>query len=441
MSTPSLIPFFLSTFILGLASSTPSSAAAPVPTAKPSPLVFPVKKDAATNQYYTTLQLGTPATAMNGVLDLAGEYTWLDCSGYESSSYRPVHCNSSRCEAAGGLSCNGCYGPARPGCTNDTCGVYAASPFLDVILGSGLALDVLALHSPDGIKYKSASKFQQFAFSCLDDGSDWAKGLSKSTKGIVALARNPASLPTELSTQLNLPRTFAICLPSSSSGSTHGDLYVGGGPYIRPPIKKDLVKTLLRTQLLVNPVKRAPVYSEGEPSDEYFVDVTSIKVDLAPISFKSSILAIDKNGIGGTKIGTLTPYTVLHSAIFRPLVNEFTKKAMDRKIKKASPVAPFGVCFDAKMVRSGKAGPDVPAIVLVLQGNVQWRMEGANSMVRVSKDVMCLGFVDGGSKPRTAVVIGAHQMEDNLVEFDVGSSTFGFSNSLLLQNSSCSSRS
>lgn len=167
----------------------------------------------------------------------------------------------------------------------------------------------------------------------------------------------------------------------------------------------------------------------------------SIKVDLAPISFKSSILAIDKNGIGGTKIGTLTPYTVLHSAIFRPLVNEFTKKAMDRKIKKASPVAPFGVCFDAKMVRSGKAGPDVPAIVLVLQGNVQWRMEGANSMVRVSKDVMCLGFVDGGSKPRTAVVIGAHQMEDNLVEFDVGSSTFGFSNSLLLQNSSCSSRS
>lgn len=160
MSTPSLVPFFLLTFILGLASSTPSApTAGAAATTKPAPLVFPLKKDAATNQYYTTLQLGTPPTAMNAVLDLAGEYTWLDCSSYRSSSYRPVHCNSSRCEAAGGLSCNGCYGPAKPGCTNDTCGVYAANPFLNVLPGSGLAEDVLVLHSTDGIKYKSTSKY------------------------------------------------------------------------------------------------------------------------------------------------------------------------------------------------------------------------------------------------------------------------------------------
>ncbi|KAF8016939.1 hypothetical protein BT93_H2207 [Corymbia citriodora subsp. variegata] len=442
MSTPSLIPFFLPTFILCLASFAPSPAmAAGPPPTKPSPLVFPIRKDAAVSQYYTTLQLGTPPAAMNVVLDLAGEYTWLDCSAYESSSYRPVHCNSSRCEAAGGLSCNGCYGLARPGCTNDTCGVYAASPFLDVILSSDLAEDVLVLHSPDGIKYKPASKYQKFAFSCLYNGAGWSKGLSKSTKGIVALARNPASLPAEFSAGLHLPHTFALCLPSfSSSGSSHGNLYVGGGPYMRPPTNQDLVKTLLRTQLLVNPVKRAPVYSEGEPSDEYFIDVTAIEVDSALITFKSSILAINKDGVGGTKIGTLTPYTVLHSAIFRPLVNEFTKKAMDRKIKKAAPVAPFGACFDANTVKTGPAGPNVPAIVLVLRGDTRWRMEGANSMVRTSQGVMCLGFVDGGSKPRTSIVIGGHQMEDILVEFDVGSSTFGFSNSLLLQNSSCSSR-
>lgn len=271
-------------------------------------------------------------------------------------------------------------------------------------------------------------------------GSDWTEGLSKTTRGIAALARNSASLTTELSTQLKLPRKFALCLPSSSSARSgrHGDLYVGGGPYLRPPVKKDLGKSLLRTQLLVNPVSTAPAYSEGDPSVEYFIDVTTIKVDFAPITFKSSILAIDKAGVGGTKLATLTPYTVLHSAILKPLVKEFTKKAMDRKIKKAAPVAPFGACFDARTVKSGVAGPDVPAIVLVLRGDAQWRMEGANSMVRVSKDVVCLGFVDGGSKPRTAIVIGAHQMEDNLVEFDVASSTFGFSNSLLLHNSSCS---
>ncbi|KAF8016935.1 hypothetical protein BT93_H2203 [Corymbia citriodora subsp. variegata] len=435
MSSPPSLPFFLFGFILASSLATATIAAA---SAKPTPLIFPVKKDASTNQYYTSLQLGTPPTAMSAVLDLAGQYTWLDCDangGYRSSSYRPVPCSSTKC--GHGSACTGCSGPARPGCTNDTCGVYASNPFKDSVLASGLGEDVLALRSTDGIKYTSKLELQKFPFSCVD--TDWTEGLANSTKGIVALARNSASLATELSAQLKLSRTFALCLPSSSSArSGHGDLYIGGGPYLRPPIKKDLAKSLLRSPLLINPVSTAPVYTEGDPSDEYFIDVTAIKIDFAPISFKSSILVIDKNGVGGTKLATLTPYTVLHSAIFKPLVREFTKKAMDRKIKKAAPVVPFGACFDAKTVKSGVAGPDVPAIELVLRSDAEWRIEGANSMVRVSKDVMCLGFVDGGSKPRTAVVIGAHQMEDNLVEFDVASSTFGFSNSLLLQNSSCS---
>jgi len=61
-------------------------------------------------------------------------------------------------------------------------------------------------------------------------------------------------------------------------------------------------------------------------------------------------------------------------------------------------------------------------------------------MVRIEKggvDVWCLGFVDGGKRSRTAVVIGGHQMEDNVVQFDVDSNRFGFSSSLLLQGAKC----
>lgn len=60
-------------------------------------------------------------------------------------------------------------------------------------------------------------------------------------------------------------------------------------------------------------------------------------------------------------------------------------------------------------------GPDVPSIDLVLQNDkVVWKIFGMNSMVRIIDTVLCLGFVDGGVEPTTTIVIGAHQMEDNL---------------------------
>ncbi|KAF8016938.1 hypothetical protein BT93_H2206 [Corymbia citriodora subsp. variegata] len=399
MASPPFVPLLLFGFILASAISSAMATA----SAQPAPLVFPIKKDNSTNRYYATLQLGTPPAAMNAVLDLAGQFTWLDCSSYKSSSFRPIPCNSSRCDVTGGGGCVDCsYGPGGTTCTNNTCGVYLAKFFSDMMERTGLGEDVL--------------------------------NLPESAKGMVALARNPSSLATKLPKQLNLPRKFALCLPSSSR-SGHGNLYVGGGPYTRPPIKQDLAKSLLRTQLLTNPETIAPVSSEG---DGYIINVTAVKVDSAPLTFNSSVLKIDKDGFGGAKINPLNPYTFLHSEIFAPLVKEFTKKAKGRKIKQVMAVVPFGTCFDAKTVKNGVAGPDVPAIMLVLQGGVQWRIEGANSMVRVSKDVMCLGFLDGGTYGIGAMLIGGHQMEDTLVEFDVGSSTFGFSNSLLLRNSSCS---
>ncbi|KAL4024930.1 hypothetical protein IC575_013303 [Cucumis melo] len=64
-------------------------------------------------------------------------------------------------------------------------------------------------------------------------------------------------------------------------------------------------------------------------------------------------------------------------------------------------------------------------------------MFGANSMVLVNDEVLCLGFVDGGVEAKTAVVIGAHQIEDNLLEFDLATSRLGFSSTLLGRNTNC----
>ncbi|CBI26189.3 unnamed protein product, partial [Vitis vinifera] len=57
---------------------------------------------------------------------------------------------------------------------------------------------------------------------------------------------------------------------------------------------------------------------------------------------------------------------------------------------------------------------------------------------KVSDNVLCLGFVDGGVNPRTSIVIGGRQLEDNLLQFDLATSRLGFSSSLLSRQTTCS---
>ena len=100
---------------------------------------------------------------------------------------------------------------------------------------------------------------------------------------------------------------------------------------------------------------------------------------------------------------------------------------------RVSSVKPFSACFDAKTVLSTRIGPSVPTIGLVLQNsNTTWSIFGAKSMVEVSNGaVLCLGIVDAGTDPTTSIVIGTHQMQDNLIQFDLAAYRLGFSSTLL----------
>eukprot|EP00257_Ricinus_communis_P017236 XP_015575634.1 basic 7S globulin [Ricinus communis] len=62
---------------------------------------------------------------------------------------------------------------------------------------------------------------------------------------------------------------------------------------------------------------------------------------------------------------------------------------------------------------------------------------GANSIVQVSDDVLCLGLIDGGSNPRTSIVIGGYQVENNLLQFDLATSRLGFSSLLFGRMTTC----
>ncbi|KAG8370149.1 hypothetical protein BUALT_Bualt14G0087300 [Buddleja alternifolia] len=167
---------------------------------------------------------------------------------------------------------------------------------------------------------------------------------------------------------------------------------------------------------------------------KYFIDVQSIKLNGKSVELSHKLLKINEKGIGGTKIRTIVPYTVLHTSIYNTVTKAFTKPNRPQVDR----VPPFETCYKAPSIRSTSLVPGVPPIELVLQNNMTCTFFGANSMVYVNnRQVACLAFVDGSKKARTSIVIGGHQLEDNFLEFDVVRSRLGFSNTLLGRRTTC----
>lgn len=368
-------------------------------------------------------------------MDLSSQHTWFDCDAFNLPTYQPIRCGTTKCKNAKNLGCVGCNLPQKPGCTNNTCGVSSYNPYTNALYAQGLGEDITYVDSTDGLQVRFNYKSPRpFPFSCADSGL--LKGLSSKTKGMAGLAMGKTSLHTQMSTQFKLPHKFAICVPSTAEISL-GHMFIGGGPYWYPPYRKDIAKELITTPLITNPVSTAPVYSEGEPSDEYFIDVKSIKIDNKIVNVNTSLLSINKEGYGGTKLSTVTPFTKLQSSIYRALVNDFVKAATLRKMKRVASVAPFGACFSSKSIAKSQTGAVVPYVDLIFTSKLHWRFYGGNSMVEAKKGVLCLAFVDGGFEPRTSLVIGGHQMENYLIEFDLVLSKLGISTSLLFRNTTC----
>ncbi|CAK9137180.1 unnamed protein product [Ilex paraguariensis] len=391
------------------------------PSFRPKALVLPVSKDASTLQYITQINQRTPLVPVSVTLDLGGQDLWVDCDqGYVSSTYRPARCRSAQCSLAKSTSCSECFSTPRPGCNNNTCGLFPGNTVTRIATSGDLGSDVVSIKSTDGKNPGRTVSESQFLFVC---GSTFLlEGLASGVKGMAGLGRTRISLPSQFSAAFSFPRKFAVCL--SSSTRSNGVVFFGDGPYVFLP-NKDVSRSLIYTPLIINPVSTASVYSSGDRSAEYFIGVKSIQINEKLVPINTTLLAINSEGYGGTKISTVNPYTVLETSIYNAVINAFVKELSN--VPRVAAVAPFGVCFDAKKIGSTRVGPAVPPIDLVLQSqSVYWRLFGANSMVQVSETVLCLGFVDGGVNPTTSIVIGGHQIEDNLLQFDLAASRLGY---------------
>uniref|UniRef100_A0A0D9WGB7 Peptidase A1 domain-containing protein n=1 Tax=Leersia perrieri TaxID=77586 RepID=A0A0D9WGB7_9ORYZ len=418
--------------LLLLVSVSPCRAASSGGSGGPSAVVLPVSIDDATRQYVTMFRQRTPQVPVKAVVDLAGATLWVDCeTGFASSSYAGVPCGSKTCRLARSFACTTvCNGAPSPSCLNNTCGGFPENTVTHVTTSDNFITDVLSLPTTFRPAPGPLATAPSFLFTCAP--TFLTKGLAAGATGMVSLSRARFALPTQLAATFRFSRKFALCLPPASAA---GVVVFGDAPYTFQP-GVDLSKSLIYTPLLVNPVSTAGASTNGDKSNEYFIGVTGIKVNGRAVRLNTTLLSIDKKGVGGTKLSTVAPYTVLETSIHKAVTDAFAKETA--MIPRVPAVAPFKLCYDGSKVGGTRVGPAVPTVELVLQNEAtSWVVFGANSMVATKGGALCLGVVDGGAAPRTSVVIGGHMMEDNLLEFDLEGSRLGFSSSLLFRQTNC----
>ncbi|CAI9776303.1 unnamed protein product [Fraxinus pennsylvanica] len=376
----------------------------------PRAAIIPVSKDPLTLQYVTHVFLGERFAPVKLVVDVNGPYLWVDCASIPlSKSQNPIKSCSLECSMAKSSACTVSFG-------SKSCTLQSENPITRMITSGNLAEDRISMEFEDGVNSGFMASIDNFFFSCAP--KLLLKGLANGAKGVLGLGNTRISLPTQSARTFGFfQRRFSLCLSSSDgliSLAESSDVSLLGG---------EISRSMVYTPLISKP---------GGAGEEYKINVRSIKIS-------GKRLSMNQENIGGTKISTIAPYTTMESKIYDTFVDAYIKAATSLNMTRVAPVAPFGVCFGSKGVENSRIGPNVPIIDLILQSEmVKWRIYGRNSMVQVSDEVMCLGFLDGGLNQRDPFVIGGYQLEDYVLEFHLGTSMLGISSSLLMGQRKCS---
>ncbi|KAJ0243842.1 Eukaryotic aspartyl protease family protein [Hirschfeldia incana] len=376
--------------------------------------LLPIIKHEPSKQYYTTFDIGSATKShVTLAIDLGTNLTWLNCRNLKSlSSLRLITCQSSTCKSIPGNGCDIKYYLYRQ-----------PNPLGKPVTGRVVQDKATFSTTDGGIIPLSEVSLPHFTFSCA------TQGLSLPVAGVLGLSPvGESPFWRQVTSAFNVIPKFALCLPSSVFGIGH--FYVGGvNSYNIPPFNSN------------NPIPMSLTPLKNVDSGKYLISVMSIYVEGIPLLLKPSLLE------GGAKLSTVVPYTVLQTDIYNALASAFTLKATKIGMSKVPGMSEFlgtttfKTCFEEGGSRRNiEEFMNVPVIEIGLpgrSGEVKWRFHGANTVVRVLETVICLAFVDGGEKPHESMVIGTHQLQDYMIEFDLSTSRMAFSESLLLHNSSC----
>ncbi|KAE8801274.1 basic 7S globulin 2-like [Hordeum vulgare] len=402
--------------------SPPNAAAQP---SSWSPLVARVNKDASTSLYTIAIKDGGVPLLL---LDLAGPMIWIaNCP----CRHRAIECGSNDCLGISNMFAPDiCAGAEWPVQVQGRC-ICTAMPYNPVdgrcIAAQATTISVAA-NATDGRNPLFPVSFPVVG-SCAP--GELLASLPAGVAGVAGLARLPNSLPLQVANWFRLKQEFALCLPRGGDGVA----IFGGGPFqlLAAPTVEELADNLRKNPLpfLFNPKNRA-----------YYFTITGIAVNQQRVPTPSGAFGMDWRGQGGAAFSTVTSYTALRWDIYWPLRNAFD--AATSGIARADKVAPFDMCYQASELTMTRVGYAVASIDLMLDGGQNWTLPGASSLVQVNDQTVCFAFVQTAESSAPAhaespaVIFGGHQLEDNLLLFDLDKDTFAFSGLLLGIGTTCS---
>ncbi|KAM3354017.1 hypothetical protein ACQJBY_024933 [Aegilops geniculata] len=403
-----------------LLGTSPPDAAAQGPAWRP--LVARVNKDASTSLYTIAIKDGGAPL----LLDLAGPMLWVancpckhwaigcggsDCNGIRNM-FTPDVCDSAEWPAQG-------QGPC-------VCTALPYNPVDGRCVAAQATTISIAANTTDGKNPLSPVTFPVVG-SCAP--GEFLASLPADVAGVAGLARLLNSLPLQVAQWYRLKQEFALCLPRGGDGVA----VFGGGPFqllAAPTV--ELADSLRKKPLpfLFNPKNRA-----------YYFTITGIAVNQQRVPTPPGAFDMERRGQGGAAFSTVTPYTALRWDIYWPLRNAFD--AATSGIARADKVAPFDMCYRASELTMTSVGYAVANIDLMLDGGQNWTLAGASSLVQVNDQTVCFAFVQTDSSvpahaESPAVILGGHQLENNLLIFDLEKDTFAFSGLLLGIGTTCS---
>ncbi|XP_073126776.1 probable aspartic proteinase GIP2 [Henckelia pumila] len=380
----------------------------------PKAAVLPLTKDLSILQYVTELVIGENLAPVKLVVDLGGKFLWVD-SEFTSQFSSPgsVKSCSLQCSMVEVRGCSRSGGVGYD--ASKTCTLQVENSVSSVSTSGEMKEDRVGVRFLDAMNPGSYAYIQRFLFSSAPNLL--LQGLARGAKGMLGLGNSRISFPSQFSTTFGFfHRKFSMCLSPSK-----GAIFLGGSP---PEIENDPPISMMYTPL---------ISKNSNIQDGYYINVNSIKISGEKLSLNP------KGFVGRTKISTTIPYTTMESKIYSTFVAAYIKAATSMNMSLVAPVAPFEVCFSPNELGSKSILPNFPTVDLVLQSElVKWRILGRNSMVRVGDEVMCLGFLNGGLNPMDPIVIGGHQLEDYMLEFNLGNSMLGFSSPLGMGKKKCS---
>ncbi|CAO1947188.1 unnamed protein product [Urochloa humidicola] len=384
------------------------------------PLVTPITKDGSTSLYTSPLKDGRPL-----VLDLTGPLIWSTCDDashptlelYERECTEAIRYTRPECWAYAVGSDGGGYGRGK-------CVAHPYNPVAGRCASGDLTRTSLSANATDGRNPLYPVTFPAVA-SCAPPSL--LDRLPAGAAGIAGLARSELALPAQVAATQGVAKKFALCLP--------GVAIFGGGPFfLLPPWLLEITSAMGSTPL-----------HQFQEQPGYYIWINGINVNQNPVPLGGYTGAA--GGQLAVGFSTTIPYTALRPDVYRPFVEAFDNASTAGfGMQRVAPVAPFEACYNRSRLWSTRVGYAVPQIDLILEDGTRYGVFGANSVVQVDDDTVCLAFVEmkpeeigyerGGQAP--VMVMGGYQMENNLLVFDEEKQELGFSTLLLFRQTTCS---